>query len=376
MKLSRLLLKLFVSISLFTACDSEKNTDLSSVQGDTTPVEITAVQSLRPTKSIVLPGELYPWNKVSIYPKVRGFVRIVQADRGTHVKKGQILALLDAPEILSEFDQAKGQLNAAEATYHQAKVKVSLSKLTYERLSSVSKLKGAVSLQELDQAHIQLLSDSSALASAEGNLKAARSHYQTREELVNYLTIRAPFDGTITERTISPGTLVNTSEAGKPMFVLEDITTLRLTVAIPEIYANALREDTTVRFTISSVPEKSFYASFGRSSGSITEHNRSMTAEFDTRNTSGELKAGMYAQVTFPVRREAPTLFVPKQSVVSSSEKTFVIGLKDHKAEWITVKKGIAADTLVEVFGALDRNDPIVLNASEEIREGQYIRKK
>lgn len=374
--LKTVLLSIPVAFAL-VACHSEAEDQKKSESkpAETQSAEITEVQSLKPSKTISLPGELKPWNKVSIHPKVKGFVRAVRVDRGTYVKKGQILAILDAPEVLSELSQAKAQLLAAEASLSEHSNRLRTSSTTYNRIIRTNRTQGAVSLNEIDLAQSRVLSDSSNVALAKGNVEAARSNLQAKTQLVNYLTIAAPFDGIITERNISPGALVGPGEGGaKPLFILEDDRTLRLTLAIPENISGALPKQNIVSFTVPAIPEKQFTAKFARSASSLSEENRSMMTEFDVDNRSNELKAGMYAQVQIGIERSAPTLFVPVSSVVTSSEKVFVIRLADDKAEWVTVKKGNVIDSLVEVFGNVRAGDPIVKKASEEFRDGQALK--
>ncbi|GGB93683.1 efflux RND transporter permease subunit [Dyadobacter sediminis] len=359
------------------SCNSEAgSTEKQEQKAEHTPAsaELTQVKSMRPAKQIGLPGELKPWNKVSIHPKIRGFVKTVQADRGTIVKKGQVLAVLEAPEVISELSQAKAQLIAAEAALNEINTKYQTSALTYSRLVRTNRTEGAVSLNELDIAKARVMTDSSAMAVAKGNVQAARSFLETKSEIVRYLTVTAPFNGIITERNISPGALVGPGEGGaKPLFILEDNTKLRLTLAIPENLSSAVPSRGEISFTVSASPEKKYKAVYARSSRTLSEENRSMMTEFDVENRSNELKAGMYAQVLLNTERTAPTLFVPVTSVVNSSEMVFIIREKNRKAEWVPVKKGTVVDTLVEVFGDLNEGDAIVKKASEEYRNGQNL---
>lgn len=337
-------------------------------------VELAYVKSMKPAKQIALPGELKPWNKVSIHPKVKGFVRAVNVDRGSIVKKGQVLAQLEAPEIISELSQAKAQLIAAEAALHEITTRYQATALTYSRLMRTNRTEGAVSLNELDLAKARAATDSSAMAVAKGNVQAAKSFMETKTELSRYLTVTAPFDGIITERNISPGALVGPGEGGaKPLFILEDNTKLRLTLAIPENMSSAIPNKGEVSFTVPASPEKIYKATYARSSRTLSEENRSMITEFDVNNRSNELKAGMYAQVQLNTERSGNTLFVPVTAVVNSSEQVFVIRDKAKKAEWVPVKRGVVVDTLVEVFGDLHDGEAIVKKASEEYRNGQDL---
>nr|WP_310587506.1 efflux RND transporter permease subunit [uncultured Dyadobacter sp.] len=360
-----------------TACHTEAETSEKHEQkaaASELVVELAYVKSMKPAKQIALPGELKPWNKVSIHPKVKGFVRTVNVDRGSVVRKGQILAQLEAPEVISELSQAKAQLNAAEAALHEITTRYQATALTYSRLMRTNRTEGAVSLNELDLAKARAATDSSAMAVAKGNVQAAKSFMETKTELSRYLTVTAPFDGIITERNISPGALVGPGEGGaKPLFILEDNTKLRLTLAIPENISSAIPNKGEVSFTVPASPEKIYKAVYARSSRTLSEENRSMITEFDVSNRSNELKAGMYAQVQLNTARAGNTLFVPVTAVVSSSEQVFVIRDKAKKAEWVPVKRGIVVDTLVEVFGDLHDGEAIVKKASEEYRNGQDL---
>lgn len=360
--------------AILTACSSASSDNKpAKKEPEVQQVAVTTVQSIQPSKQVTLPGELKPWNRVNIYAKVKGFVRDIAVDRGTIVRKGQVLAQLDAPEVLSELSQAQAQLQAQEATLTEQTTRARASRLTYQRMVQTAKMEGAVSLNELDQAHAKMQADSAMVNMARGSVQASRSNLQAKRELRQYLTITAPFDGVVIERNISPGALVGAGDSGKPLFVLEDNRTLRLTVAIPESFANQLKTKSLVGFTVNAMPERRFNARLSRSAESLVEANRAMMAEFDVNNASHELKAGMYAEVTLPIERSAKTLFVPTTSVVSSSEKQFVIRVRDNRAQWVSVQKGNVIDSLVEVFGDLQPGVAIVRTASEEIRDGQAV---
>ena len=358
---------------LFACSQDEKAAAKETPKDETPTVKVTEVQSLQPHKPIVVPGELFPLNKVAIYAKIKGFVRDVKVDRGSHVKKGQVLAILDAPETGADFAQAQGMVRAAEGALNEAKAREEASRQNYRRLLKANEIAGAVAPIELDKAEANMKADSAARVNAEGNLKAARSVFKSKAEFVNYLTITAPFSGTITERHISPGALVGGS-GSEALFQLEDQSTLRLTIAIPEKYTNIVNRDTSVTFSVNAIPNKEFAAPFSRSSGSVDDKTRVMLTEFDVPNPTGELKAGMYAEVKLPLVRKEETLFVPISSVVNSDQRIFVIKPVGNKAKWVTVEKGMTIDTLVEVFGEVKAGDKVVLRASEELRDGQQIK--
>ncbi len=368
---------IFPAIASLYACTPAGSENKKTEMKAAAPVklEMTEVREMQPSKNVTLPGELLPWNRVNLYAKVKGFASQVKVDRGTWVRKGQVLVQLDAPEVLSEVNQAQAQVQAQQANLIQQQSKYRASRLTYRRLVETNRVEGAISLNEIDQAQSKMDADSALVMVAQESVQAAKANLRSKQDLKQYLTITAPFDGIIIERNISPGALVGAGDAGKPLLVLEDTRTLRLTVAIPEAYANQLHKKSSVEFMVNAIPERIFKGSLARSAESLQQDKRSMMAEFDIPNAKGELKAGMYAQVKLPVERSQATLFVPKSSVVTSSEKVFVIRLNGDKAQWITVDTGNTLDSLVEVFGDVKAGDVLVKKASEEVRDGQTIQK-
>jgi len=365
----------FVYLSLLivciAGCDKKK---ANEVKADSAPVvSVAQIKSLQPSLPIVLPGELKAWNRTLLVAKVKGYVGKLYVDRGSRVKKGEIMADLEAPEVVAALNQAKAHVSSAQASLIEHRAKHKVSKATYGRILETSRTEGAVSANELDLAYARMMADSAIADASAQNLEAARAQMASQQQLVAYLQVRAPFDGTITERNISPGDLVG-ADGGKPLFILEDKSRLRLTVAIPENLSNALSSQTAVTFTVQADPSKSYDAHFARSANSVEEKSRSMMAEFDFVNDDDNLKAGMYAEVRLPITRNKPTLFVPRTAVINSTEGVFLVRINNLTAEWVSVQKGNSLDSLIEVFGPVKEGDQIVKSASEEVRNGQAIR--
>ena len=358
-----------ITFLLFSCGSEQKNVSQAEVVPE---VEVTTIKSLQPSLQVVLPGELKPWNKTFIHAKVNGFVGQVLVDRGTQVKKGQLLARLEAPEIVAALNQSRAKVYAAEAALIEQKTKQQVSALTYRRIVETNKTPGAVSANELDINYSRMMSDSALTKAATENLSAAQAYYASQQQLVDYLSIRAPFDGTITERNISPGELVG-EKAGQ-MFVLEDQSKLRLTVAVPENLTNSIQVKSSVSFSVEADPFKTYEAKFARSANSLQESSRTMMAEFDFENMSGELKAGMYAEVKVPVTRNKATLFVPRTALINSTEGVFVVKVNGDAAEWVHIQKGNVLDSLIEVFGPIEEGQQVVRKASEEYRNGKPLK--
>lgn len=366
----------FVTVlSVCIACGNNEKKE--ATQEKTLPtVEVSAVKSMQPVLEVLLPGELKPWNKAHIFPKVKGYMATVLADRGTQVKKGQVLATLEAPELVASFNHSKAQVAAAEATLLERQSKRKASQRTYMRVVQTSNTKGAVSANELEVAYATMMADSALVQASRESLQAARAQMEAQKQLIGYLTVRAPFDGQVIERNVSPGDLVGPETNVKAMFVVEDGSKLRLTVAVPENLTNSIGEESTVTFKTQAEPFKEYKAKFARSSNSVQEQNRSMMAEFDVHNANHELKAGMYAEVKLTIKRNRPSLFVPKTAVLHSTEGVFVLRVKDDLTQWVNIQKGNSLDSLIEVFGPLNEGDKVISTAHDELRNGLPVKVK
>lgn len=340
-------------ILLFTACsrnDKEQVQEVKPVSYPTAPV-----QFIRPEYEISVPGELRPYEQVAVYAKVTGFVKQLYVDRGDYVRKGQLLAILEAPEMEQRYLSDKSTEQKLHSDYLYAKQ-------AYDRLADASRTRGAVAGIELDRAK-------SALESARSAYEASRAGTSQSLQLQQYLRITAPFDGVIMDRNVSAGALAGTG-SGRPLFIMGQRHKLRLTLSLPEKHASSVQQGMQAWFTVSSQPGKTFDAVLSRTSGLLDREDRSLTLEFDVNNSLGDLQGGDYAQVKLKLKRKNPSYWVPLKSVLDTQSGTYVMTWNEKVITRIPVKEGIRADTLIEVFGNLSPGDRIMLKPSEEIREG------
>ncbi|HVI48546.1 MAG TPA: efflux RND transporter periplasmic adaptor subunit [Chitinophaga sp.] len=324
--------------------------------GRTLTLGKTVEQSL--PGNIRLPGVLEPFQKVSIFPRVNGFIKSISVDRGSHVRKGQVLLVLEAPEIAQQY-------YAAQSRYLQAKAGYAASKDNYERTLAVSAEPGTISAHDLELARARMLGDSALMNSELANFRA-------REVMLGYLTVTAPFDGVITERNVHPGALVgpDTKADSKPMLMLEQEDKLRLVLQVPEMYSGQLLRSAAVTFGVNALPGKEFQGTISRQAGTLNDKYRSEAVEIDVQNNNQQLKAGMYAEISLPLNGTASALVVPSSAVVTSTEKKYVIAVRDHKTKWIDVQEGNHHNDSTEIFGALRPGDNVVLDATDEIKDG------
>ena len=183
----------------------------------------------------------------------------------------------------------------------------------------------------------------------------------------------APFDGVVAERDVHPGALVGPS-ASTPLLVLQQVSRLRLVVAVPEDNVGGIVRGATVSFSVPAFPTRTFSGTVARISPALDPKTRTMPVELDVANREQTLAPGMYSTVLWPVRSTEPALFVPKTSVVTTTERTFVVRDKNGLAEWVNVQKGPAEGDLVRVIGPLQEGDRVVKRATDEMREGTNLK--
>lgn len=335
-------------------------------------VEVARVTAKSVERQSRLPGEFHPYLKVAVHARVAGFVEAVEVDRGAAVRKGQLLVKLSAPEMAARIAEAEAKTRAVESQRAEAEAKRVALQSTWERLKAAAATPGVVAGHEVVLAEKALEAAAALVASLESAAQAARASVAPLRELASYLTITAPFDGVITERLVHPGALVGPESAG-PLLLLEQNTRLRLAVSVPEADVAGVARGVNASFTVPAHPGQKFHGVVARIPHSLDPKTRTMPVELDVDNARGLLAPGMYAEVEWATRRPRPSLLVPPTSIVTTTERTFVIRLREGKAEWVTVSRGAPAGELVEVFGGLEPGDTIVRRASDEIREGTRL---
>ncbi|MGS2738112.1 efflux RND transporter periplasmic adaptor subunit [Sinomicrobium sp. M5D2P17] len=308
------------------------------------------------SSSIRIPGELTAYQEVDLYAKVNSFIKTLQADIGSQVKSGQLLAVLEAPEINSQLAAAESRLKSQEALYIS-------SKATYNRLLETSKTPGTVSRNDLDIAFAKQESD---LA----QLEAAKANYHEIVANRNYLEIKAPFDGVITARNVSPGAYVGPSGRGSelPIFTLREQKNLRLVVNVPEGYISYLSLQNTIAFAVKALPNRHFEAKVSRLAGALDNRLRSQRTEMDVRNTDGTLLPGMVAEVSIPIKSRPGSFVIPSSAVLNSTEGMYIIKISGGKTIWVPIAVGGNGAGKTEIFGDIREKDTLILKASEEFR--------
>jgi RND family efflux transporter MFP subunit len=326
--------------------------------------------------TLEMPGELDPYEMVAIYPKVTGYVKSIRVDRGTRVRAGELLAELEAPEVIAQHAESQSKLQGAQAQLGAARSKSDADASTYDKLKAASATPGVVAGNDVVLAQKTLEADQSQVMSADQNVEAARQALNAVAQMEGYLKVTAPFAGIVTERNVHPGAFVGPNSgqgAAVPMVRIMDNSRLRLVVPVPEAYAGGITQGTKMDFTVSGYPGEIFSGTVARIAHALDVTTRTMAVELDVNNRDGRLAPGTYCQVKWPVRRRGPSLLVPAGSVASTTGRTFVVRVTDGRTEWVDVKTGVTAGPLVEVFGNLKPGDHIAARGTDEIRAGTAV---
>jgi len=339
-------------------------------------VEVAAVKSEKLNTTDRLPGQLMPYESVEVYAKETGYVKSIAVDRGSRVKQGELIAVLEAPELTAQRAQANAAYRSTESQLAAGEAKLTADQATYLHMSAAAKVPGVVAANDLEIAQQVARSGEANVAALEKAVQAAQENLRAVAQLESYLNITAPFDGQVTTRYVHPGALVGPqggTGAMMPIVQIQTLTRHRLVVPVPEYDAASIPEATKVSFTVPSYPGRVFTAPIARISRAVDIKTRTMPVELDVRDPGAELNPGTFCEVSWPVRRAYPTLFVPASAVASDLERTFVVRIRDNKAEWVDVKTGARSGTLAEVFGDLNEGDQVAVRGSDQLRPGTEV---
>jgi membrane fusion protein (multidrug efflux system) len=319
------------------------------------------------------------YQTVALYSRVTGFVKTISVDRGSRVRNGQQLAVLEAPELVAQKSEAQSKLQSAQAQLAAIRSKAEANASTYEKLKAASATPGVVAGNDVVLAQKAVEADQGQVVAAQQNIEAARQALKSVSDMEAYLRITAPFGGVVTERNVHPGALVGPSSgpgAAPPNVRIADSNRLRLVIPVPEAYTAGVTNGKSLTFTVAAYPGETFAGAVSRISQSVDVATRTMAVELDVNNADGRLTPGTFCQVRWPVRRTGPSLLVPSGSVANTTGRTFVIRVRGGRTEWVDVKTGISSGPLVEVYGDLKAGDEIAARGTDELRAGAQVQTK
>jgi len=368
-------------------------------------VPIVKIQKLKLNSQLDLPGELLAYQNVPVHAKVEGYIKWIGVDRGSVVKKGQEMITVFCPELNEKVKEGTAKLASAESSYMraqsteesvksklvEAQARLDADSLTFQRLELAAKTPGAVAQNEVDIQQKAVESDRARVESVKQEVAAAKSlvlaekhNVQAAQEVLNalkdmnsYLTIRAPFDGVITERNVHEGSIVAVdavrNASALPLLRIQQKDILRLVVAVPEASVSGMTLGQRIEFSVPAFIGKKFYGIVARPGYALDTSTRTMPVELNVYNTDGSLEPGMFATVHWIVTRLYDTLFVPSSAIDTDLKGTYVIRVKDEVTERIPVQRGLSMNNLVEITGDVQAGEFVALKATNELKTGTQV---
>jgi multidrug efflux pump subunit AcrA (membrane-fusion protein) len=391
----------------------------SKEQKDSVPiVQVLQVKRAQDTAGLTVPGTTTPLIEAYVYARSNGYISRRLVDIGDHVRKGQLLAIIDSPDLDQQVDQARQQVSQAESQVAQQKAQLSLATVTVQRYR-VLVTKGVFSKQDGDQRETDYEGQIANVAAAERNVEAFKANLRRTVALQSYERVTAPFDGVITARNVDVGALVsasgsaNGSGAGAPqgqstgsaagatnsagtsgsastaaspstgggqggaLFSIAQVQRLRILVSVPEGYAPSVFVGQHATVNLQGAPDVSYYGDVTRTAAAIDQNTRTLLTEIQIDNKSGKLLSGMYAVVTFEALKGGGSILIPSDAIAIRKDKSVVALLgADNKVHMQSVEIGRDYGPSTEITSGLKDGDTIIPGITDEVEEGALVKPK
>jgi RND family efflux transporter MFP subunit len=357
-----ILLAAAVIYGILSRASAERHLD-KTTQADA----VMSVQVTRPTvngtaSEIALPGNTQAYNDTPIYARTAGYLKQWFVDIGGHVKQGELMAIIETPEV----DQ---QLQVAEADLKSAQANLSLANITSERYQSLLK-SDSVSKQETDTAI-------GGAAARKAAVDAAEADVRRLQQLQSFERVYAPFAGIVTVRNTDIGALINAGSASgatpQELFRIASIDKLRVFAAVPETYAPAIRDGDTATLTLDEYPGQQFTGTIARNSSAIDPASRTLNVEVDVNNANGKLLPGAYAFVHFKLPQDVRLLSVPANTLLFRAEGLRVGIVRDGHVHLQPVTIGKDNGATLAISTGVTENDEIIVDPSDSLTEGEQV---
>ena len=338
----------------------------TTLKAETGQVALTAVsvvppKQTAPAEEIILPGNVQPFITSPVYARTNGYLKKWYFDMGAHVKKGQLLAVIETPEVDQQLQQARSNLSTAQANLELA----TITKSRYQDLLKTN----AVSQQDADNA-VGTYNANKAMVEAD---QAAVQQYAA---LVSFEKVYAPFDGVITARNTDIGDLINSgssSNAKTDLFHIAQPGVLRVYVNVPEEYSRGIKVGMNADLALAEFPGRTFPGKLVRTAEAINMATRTLLIEIDVDNPTGTLLTGSYAEVHLKVSAQPSTFIIPVNTLIFRSEGLRVGIVKDGKVTLAAVTPGHDFGNQIEIVSGLKRDDQVILNPPDSIITGQQV---
>jgi RND family efflux transporter MFP subunit len=324
-------------------------------------VEVLQPKRGSPQQELILPGNMQAFIDAPIYARTNGYLQSWYFDIGAHVRKGQLLAIIDTPEVDQQLQQARADLNTAQANLR-------LSQITNDRYEGL-KNTDSVAQQDVDNAHGDYAAKKATVDSAAYNVKRL-------EELQSFTKIYAPFDGVITARNTDIGQLIDSGSGtpAKELFHMAAIRTLRVYINVPQPYSPAAKPGISADLTLAQFPGRKFQGKLVRTANAIDLASRTLLVEVDVENPTGELLPGDFTEVHLKIPSDIPTFILPVTSLVFRAQGLQVAVVQNNQAKLKSISLGRDFGSEVEVVSGLTGQESVIVSPPDSIIDGEKVR--
>ncbi len=357
--------------------ESSRNADAEAVlqaRLDAVPTVRTLIAKEEDApRTIELTGNMAAFDSATLFARATGYISTRNVDIGSKVRKGDVLAVIAAPDLDQQLAQAKGQLEQFEAAVKQAAANADLGHVTNLRTARLV-AQGWSSLQQGDQDRLTAESLAAALAVARANVTAQRAAVARLEQLTGFERITAPFDGVVTGRMIDVGSLVAAdATTGTPLFSLARTDVLRVQVFVPQAFSFGLEDGDPATVTVSEMPGRVFHAKVARNADALAAGTRTLLMEVDVDNKDGVLAPGLYSRVHLQARRSSHVITIPSQAVIFNQNGLQTAVVSDGKVELRKIDLALDDGATVEVRTGLKPGDHVILSPPANIANGMRV---
>jgi RND family efflux transporter MFP subunit len=346
---------------IWSRVSARKTLNAETAQLAIPAVSVVSPKQTTPAEEIILPGNVQPFITSPIYARTNGYLRKWNVDIGAHVKKGQLLAVIETPEVDQQLQQSLSNLNTAKAN-------LALAETTKNRYQGMIR-SNAVSQQDVDNALGTYNANKAIVEANQANVKQLQA-------LQSFEKIYAPFDGVVTARNTDIGDLINSGNAGgvkTDLFHISQPGTLRVYVNVPEEYSQGVKVGMTADLTLAEFPGRKFQGKLVRTAEAINMTTRTLLIEIEMKNPAGELLTGSYAEVHLKVPTQTSTLLLPVNTLIFRSEGLRVGIVKDGKVVLSAVTPGRDSGNQIEIVSGLKADDQVIINPPDSITSGQQV---
>jgi len=315
----------------------------------------------KPDEDLTLPASLQAFKESPIFARTNGYLVQWTRDIGSKVKKGELLARIDTPEVDQELSQTR-------AAREQIAAQLSLARISADRYQSLRK-SDSVSQQESDQ-------QVSGYQQAVANLAAADANVRRLEQLESFKNVYAPFSGVLTRRNVDPGALINAGSGGRELFDIAEVDPIRVFVNVPQTYSALMKVGTPAWFELQEMPGMKFHGTVARTADALDPATRTLVTEVDVPNHDGKLLPGAYGQVHFEITvADIRRMTVPVNAMLFRAEgaRVAVVGA-NGKVQLRTIAIGRDYGATLEILSGVDANELVIINPSDSLEDGQPVK--